>query len=777
MKNPQQNAQLAILKKIDQQQTNNPQVYSFNEPKPERTTYNEAKKEVVQAKAYNAVNFLLSRGINKKDNVLNSVDINRFEKTLNTMQQQNYTPYKNPDGSYSFKKSRERLQKEAEQQQQLQMEQGVMQRDRQLRKLMSGSFTDRLAGTALMYTSGLLSWEDPLSIKSKFYAITGDTDRAIRIKAQAMYDLDSAIDQGTPNYIVKVATGPLATVGTSIATGFGVGAGVGAVKAVYPLAGKATELGIAGVGASVLATDLYNTYQGGNMEEMGDKLLRLGITMPGMLYGYSKGNNWAASKVSSIMDAKGWQPVTFGEQTAANVNAQLQRVNPIRFLRNQWVKSRAEHLPPEELYSPDVLAGKTQLSESPNVKQSMKMFEQAKTPEGLYDVVHTTPSGFPRSGSISMGTSESPGLYVTPTGQGSPYFMKLTGNNSIYTQFGLGLKRGYSTLRFNLNSIIRGPRSVRYSNSRFNQWITGKKPGSWASITAKHEMGGPEIEALIRYDTPFSTNTSGYGWLQSLKGYKQYTTYEGYHIPVRNMQILDSEAMVGGALKFNSTIGSLASSLGRSSPGYSSVFSLRGFGLGSISSWFNDAVSPSYSSQSSQSLDIIASMYRNANRSNTLSGTGSIGGSSGGSGSSTGSSGSSYAPSHSSSRGSSSKGSSGGSRSSGGGSSSISMPGSSSKIIRRLNRGVTNYTPKSYTPSRIRPPTINPTIYTPPSRKNNRRRRNYMDQGWGEAGWKPPELKMPKLTSTKDEIDFLYKYREFNIPTIDSILKKGGITL
>jgi len=509
------------------------------------------------------------------------------------------------------------------------------------------------------------------------------------------------------------------------------------------------------------------------MEKMGDKLLRLGITMPGMLYGYSKGNNWAANKVSSFLDTKGWQPVTFGETTVANVNAQLQRVNPVRFLRNQWVKSRAEYKPPEELYNPDVLAGKTQFSESSSVKQSMKLFEQSKTPEGLYDVVHTTPGGFPRSGNISMGTSESPGLYVTPTGQGSPYFMKLTGNSSIYTQFGLGLKRGYSTLRFNLSNVFRSPRNVRYSNTKFNQWITGKKPGDWAAITAKHEMGAPEIEGLIRFDTPFTTNTSGYSWLQGLKGYKQYTTYEGYNIPIRNMQILNSQGMTGGAFRFTSNIGSLASSLSRSSPSYASVFSLRGFGLGSISSWFNKSVSPSYTGQSSQSMEMISNLYRNANRSSNIynpsKSSGSNLGSSGGLPS---------APNLNSysSKGSSGKGSSGGSRS-GGGSSSIRMPGSSSSFIKRINRNINSYTPKNYMPSRVQPPKINPTLYTPPERTRTRRRRNYMDQGWGETGWKPPELKMPKLSSANTDIDFVYKYRQFNIPTIDNILKKGGITL
>ena len=96
----------------------------------------------------------------------------------------------------------------------------------------AGQTYESLAGQAHYVSTGWLSWEDPLHIKSTVQAATGDRRGAIRTKAAASIDLDAAIKQGLPAYALKAYTGPFATVGFSFAGGAG----------VHAAAGKATEV-------------------------------------------------------------------------------------------------------------------------------------------------------------------------------------------------------------------------------------------------------------------------------------------------------------------------------------------------------------------------------------------------------------------------------------------------------------------------------------------------------------------------------------------------------
>ena len=87
-------------------------------------------------------------------------------------------------------------------------------------------------GAAHAITTGLLSWEDPLGIKSGAQLVLGDRKGYLETKARASMDLDAALEQGAHVYALKSFTGPFATVGFSFAGGAG----------FHAAAGKATEI-------------------------------------------------------------------------------------------------------------------------------------------------------------------------------------------------------------------------------------------------------------------------------------------------------------------------------------------------------------------------------------------------------------------------------------------------------------------------------------------------------------------------------------------------------
>lgn len=122
-------------------------------------------------------------------------------------------------GTWEFYKTPEQVKEEA-----------ITAQEQKLRAAMQGTPEQRLAGLGSWATSGMLSWEDPLGLKSTgqalWGAITGQGEKgaeeALRTKAIATYDLDTALKQGAGTYILKVATGPIATIGTAFAGGAGI---------------------------------------------------------------------------------------------------------------------------------------------------------------------------------------------------------------------------------------------------------------------------------------------------------------------------------------------------------------------------------------------------------------------------------------------------------------------------------------------------------------------------------------------------------------------------
>jgi hypothetical protein len=159
-------------------------------------------------------------------------------------------------------------------------QEGVSASETKLKSAMTGDAGQRLAGLGSWVTTGFLSWEDPFGIKSTAQVVMGDSQGAIRTKAGAMYDLDTAIKEGPLSYGPKVATGPFATIGSAFAGGAGINvvegrlaagataatlAGSTGVKAVIikaaPLVFKGGMIATGAVFGTMMAEDVYTTYK------------------------------------------------------------------------------------------------------------------------------------------------------------------------------------------------------------------------------------------------------------------------------------------------------------------------------------------------------------------------------------------------------------------------------------------------------------------------------------------------------------------------------------
>ena len=180
----------------------------------------------------------------------------------------------------------------------------ISEKKDELRSFYTGSPTERVVGLGHWVTSGFLSHEDFLGIKSGLQAGTGDIEGALETKARASIDLDRAIDEGLGSYVLKVLTGPMATVGMVFAGGSAIKAGAQYATGYLSAKGiasaptiiKGIQLGAGfGVGAFA-AKDVIETYQTEGLVEGTTKGLSYGVLFGAGMAGYKSvgGKGWYA---------------------------------------------------------------------------------------------------------------------------------------------------------------------------------------------------------------------------------------------------------------------------------------------------------------------------------------------------------------------------------------------------------------------------------------------------------------------------------------------------
>jgi hypothetical protein len=214
--------------------------------------------------------------------------------TIQSYQSQGYHIRQGPEGSFEFFKTPEEIRQE-----------NLSASESKLRSSMTGDAGQRVAGLGAWVTSGFLSWEDPFGLKSTAQVLMGDTEGAIKTKASAMYDLDTAISEGPAAYTLKVATGPFATVGSTFVMSAGIGAGVGAIKAAFPTIGKIVEGGVAvGFGAIVVKDTIpvaENAIKTGDYSNLASHAGMLAVTAYVGFKGYTIGNTFGSGRVDAFL--------------------------------------------------------------------------------------------------------------------------------------------------------------------------------------------------------------------------------------------------------------------------------------------------------------------------------------------------------------------------------------------------------------------------------------------------------------------------------------------
>jgi len=217
------------------------------------------------------------------------------------------------------------------------------------------------------------------------------------------------------------------------------------------------------------------------------------------------------------------------------------KYHPINIIRRiYWGAKRraglAEYVPEERVWDPFVLIGKKRFAEQPGAIQQMKIFEKTRmiTPSKDILSIHTsaTKPGIGSLFRIKKGIlHETPGLSVSAYGRGSPYFLRVTGTPVSYSTSGVSLfpKIWRPTAPvFQLKNIFRLPSGIRGKGYGITGKYILKQPrGQYGFIAPKVEMGGPEIEAIIRGGT-WATRTSKF----------YYTTYSGVAIPLPRYAII-----------------------------------------------------------------------------------------------------------------------------------------------------------------------------------------------------------------------------------------------
>lgn len=199
----------------------------------------------------------------------------------------------------------------------------------------------------------------------------------------------------------------------------------------------------------------------------------------------------------------------------------------------------AKYVPPEKVFDIKVLKGKKTFPTTSSPLESIRRFKKAK--EGKYLVgQHSTPIRWSKKTITKGGIRGEKGLYITPRGEGSPFFLRIP-EKSIEYKFTINplkalrdIKSNPSVIRIKYNDIRRLPSNIRNSQGfkEVNNYLSKNRNRGVAYITKGSEKGRtPEIEAVIPEGTNLKS-TSG------IRGYKYYTKYNGKVVPIRDYKIL-----------------------------------------------------------------------------------------------------------------------------------------------------------------------------------------------------------------------------------------------
>ena len=295
------------------------------------------------------------------------------------------------------------------------------------------------------------------------------------------------------------------------------------------------------------------TFGGSEWSEQAKKYpWETGVSTAGELFGlYMGGKAVHVAKTGTIKGLGHFRRFTL-KHTGFNLPeySTFVKYSPKNLLRTGYWKVKeklglAEYVPEEQVWDPNVLSGYTKFAEKSGAGKQLNLFLETKKLSSTGDIfgIHASPSRFKSIMRISKGTSETPGLSVSAFGHGSPHFLKITGPSLSYRTSGMSL---FPKLHLptgpimRLKDVFRIPKSIKpkyvgsakkifgkkafgpaYDISEMNRFIMSQPKGPYGWIAPKSEIGGPEIEAIIRGGTWGKRTSSFY-----------YTSYKGVTVPL-----------------------------------------------------------------------------------------------------------------------------------------------------------------------------------------------------------------------------------------------------
>jgi hypothetical protein len=280
-----------------------------------------------------------------------------------------------------------------------------------------------------------------------------------------------------------------------------------------------------------------------------------------------------ASKANAVVTAVGQNPGGFAAGIASNTVSSFED-NPFKFVgetagvyglqkgteavlqtgRNIVIASKADYVPPEQVFSGEVLSGAQKFPEqSPTVAQDIARFEATKNAEGNLIGTHVTgssPSFAAKNLQVKAGPAgavlkEDPGLYITPAGEGSAYFTGLMENEAYEVKFSLNpidVKRP-GVVQVTYKEIERLPKSV-INTPGYSAAASFEKAsvGSGKSfITKRAEVSTSEIEAVVPEGAQLTRTTAS--------SFEKYTSLNGVNVPIREFEYAATKQGAKGAFE------------------------------------------------------------------------------------------------------------------------------------------------------------------------------------------------------------------------------------
>ena len=249
-------------------------------------TYAELRKPYEQQRTQAIQNQQSPDSKTRFEGTLQRVSAEQQISRIISFEQQRYTPTYHND-SLLFTKSTQQLQQEQQAREKDQLH--YMYKHEPLRALGHGFLTS------------VMSYEDPLSLKSAYYKFTGNEEKVLETKLRAQQDVMNAYRGGNIEFTKKMVFGPGLAPAWAAAGGAVIGATTGAVKVAAPTLGKIAEavIGIEfGKQAITESAPIYQqAYKSGDWSTAFSHTGMIGITSISGYYGYKKGSAWGMGKV------------------------------------------------------------------------------------------------------------------------------------------------------------------------------------------------------------------------------------------------------------------------------------------------------------------------------------------------------------------------------------------------------------------------------------------------------------------------------------------------